>query len=48
VVWVTENFLPKLGLTPPVSMPSSRARQYLLFEASDLGFKIFKRRELLK
>jgi len=44
VVWVTERFMPKLGLIPPVNMPSSRAKQYLLFEASELGFKVFKRR----
>lgn len=48
VVWVTEKFLPRLELPPDWLMPANRAKQYLPFQTSPLGYRIFKRRQLMK
>jgi hypothetical protein len=48
IIWTTEKYLPLLCYSPNVGMPSSRGKQYLLFQSSEMGLKIFKQRQLLK
>lgn len=48
VVWITQKWLPLLALPPPLMLPSSRAKTFLHFQASPLGYRLWKRRSLLK
>lgn len=48
IVWITERFLPKLGVSPNVAIPIAHSKRFQLFFSSGLGYKIFKARKAMR
>ena len=48
MVWVTQGRLPLLGVVPEVVLSRRQERAMPVFLASELGVKVFKRKEVWK